>query len=371
MNKRIAIAAVGPVGPVFLEWSIYFLSNQNFYFHYTDDILPVVSNPLQNAQITFKDVPVLEDHAKKYLTGLVNAHNHKKNLCYGSAELALLLDKVDQQADIGNIIWHQMLELISSTVKKLNILPDQISDNIKLIKSARDKDWSDSVDQCLDRGYKVIHISIPQTIPLYFINSRRPDLDGFLTNQIDNSNDTDTINENFNRVFFTDNSGWPNNCSRIWDKRERDALNSRPFDSSWRSNIDPIFNKTKKHYHINCLTYWFNGESEILKIMEYLELSIDPDRYTQWRSIYAEWQKIHTKFLDFTFKIDDIIAGIINNWDYEIGPMTYNEETVIQHLILYKHNLNFNTWQLTKFPTNTKDLHKLLIPCVHKLEKLY
>ena len=208
-------------------------------------------------------------------------------------------------------------------------------------------------------------------IPLYFINSRRPDLDVFSKNQIENSNDIHTINQNFNRVFFEDNSAWPDNCSRIWDRRERDALNSRPFDSSWRSNIDPMFNKTKKHYHINCLTYWFNGESEILKIMEYLELFVDPDRYTQWKLIYAEWQKIHIKFLDFTFKIDDIIAGIINNWDYEIGSMTYNEETVIQHLILYKHNLNFNTWQLTKFPTNTKDLHKLLIPCVHKLEKLY
>jgi len=374
MDKRIAIAAVGPVGAVFLEWSIYFLSNQNFYFHYNDGILPVVTNPLQNAQLTFKDVPLAADHAGKYLTGLVNAHNHKKNLCYGYNELEMFLDKVDQQSDIGNIVWHQLAELIPSTVKKLHILPDQISDNINLIKTIRNKDWSDSVNQCLDSGYKVIHIAIDQTIPLYFINNRRPEKDVllFLENKIDNSGDNNIITQDFNRAFFADNSSaWPDNCSRIWDKRERDALNSRPYDTSWRSNINPMFNKTKKHYHINCLTYWFNGESEILKIMEYLELSVDPDRYAQWKLIYAEWQKIQIKFLDFTFKIDDIITGIINNWDYEIGPMTYNEETVIQHLILYKHNLNFNTWQLTKFPTNTKDLHKLLIPCVHTLEKIY
>ena len=40
-------------------------------------------------------------------------------------------------------------------------------------------------------------------------------------------------------------------------------------------------------------------------------------------------------------------------------------------MLIYKYGLNLKTWQLEKFPNNTKQLHELLEENIHPIEKIY
>ena len=56
--------------------------------------------------------------------------------------------------------------------------------------------------------------------------------------------------------------------------------------------------------------------------------------------------------------------AIVNNWHYEID-LTFEQEVIVQHCLIYQHGLNLKTWQLEQFPRNTRDLHRLLEPNTH------
>jgi len=47
--------------------------------------------------------------------------------------------------------------------------------------------------------------------------------------------------------------------------------------------------------------------------------------------------------------------------------LNLNQEASIQHVLIYKYDLNLKTWGLEKFPNNTKKLHELLEPNIHKI----
>jgi hypothetical protein len=71
--------------------------------------------------------------------------------------------------------------------------------------------------------------------------------------------------------------------------------------------------------------------------------------------------------------LDEIINLIIEGrpMDLKRFDLDVLQESVIQHFLLYKHNLNLKTFGLEKFE-NTLQLHNLLEPNVyHQLEKIY
>jgi hypothetical protein len=70
--------------------------------------------------------------------------------------------------------------------------------------------------------------------------------------------------------------------------------------------------------------------------------------------------------LEFCYNYKHIVDSVVNNWYYQID-LTFEQEVVIQHCLIYQHNLNLKTWELTKFPSNTQDLHKLLEPNIHPI----
>ena len=98
---------------------------------------------------------------------------------------------------------------------------------------------------------------------------------------------------------------------------------------------------------------------------------MDPQRFNQWLPIYQQWASRQLKILDFCHEVSHIIDSIVNNWDYQLGDLSFEQEVVIQHYLIYKHNLNLKTWQLEKFPSNTKDLHKLLETNTHSVPVIY
>jgi len=84
----------------------------------------------------------------------------------------------------------------------------------------------------------------------------------------------------------------------------------------------------------------------------------------------SDWQKKQLDLLDFCYNQPHIVDAIVNNLYYEID-LTFDQEIIIQHCLIYQHGLNLKTWQLEKFPNNTQDLHKLLEPNIHSVENIY
>jgi hypothetical protein len=99
---------------------------------------------------------------------------------------------------------------------------------------------------------------------------------------------------------------------------------------------------------------------------------MDEDRYQKWLPIYNIWKRNHTTGLRFSWYFESIINNILQGIDFDLVrfDLDIQQEAAIQHVLIYKHNLNLKTWQLTKF-TNTKQLHQLLEPNTHDLDKSF
>lgn len=366
MNQRIMIAAPGPVGPTFMEWSIYFLAGQKEYWRWPTGVESVVDSPLQQGSTTYSNIQTDESFNKKYLGDIINAHTHKKNVCFGFDKLKEMLDDFDKEVINGHHAWHQMFEFFSLITKKLNVHPDELSNSeiSNKILDAMYEDFTKSIDYALNKDFKLIYIHPDPSIPLYFLNDRRP---GIGPGMLD-SNSAVSQSEIQKYFFKTDTGAWTENT--VWDQREKVALDLRPFDVMSTRRI-PNFDRKKDHYFLNCLTFWQNFERKILELMDYLEISVNSEQYNRWKPIYQEWQKIHHRYLDFQIRITDIMDAIINGYNYRIGKLTFIEEATIQHLLMYKYGLNIKTYQLETFPNNAKDLHLLLEPCCHPIQKIY
>jgi hypothetical protein len=363
MSKKIVIAATGPYGAVFLEWSIYFLSGQESYFHSKLGNSKLVDNPLSNN--SFDDYQVNPVTREKYYNKPFNAHGHSKNICQGLDAMHDFISQLTKENPQHNVVWHQMLPEWHTASKKLSIeSTTQPSDAQLVIKQMR-KDFGDAINLCLSNEYKVIYLAFDPRIPLYLINERRPHQKLYYEDV--KNNDHEKILRDSLKKFLN----WTDEelDAPIWDRREKLALDQRPYELLKQINI--VFDQTLPYHHLNCQTLWFNGESEIKKIMAYLELSIVEKKLQQWLPIYQSWQKIQFDFLDFSIRVPDIIQAILNGWHYDIGTLTFEEEVVILHDLMYRHGLSIKSWQLDKLPTSAKILHSLLEPCPHKLEKIY
>ena len=332
MNKLVAIAAAGPVGPTFLEWSIYYLIGQTQYFHAQQGWLELVADPLRNGRVEYKQEQVDPVFDRKYTQGTINAHGHCKNVCFGLDQLAAWLNQL-QSVNAGTVVWHQMLQTNHNAWL-------QAHGNTDRFKQCLISDYTQSIDLCLDRGAQVIFMEIDPRINFYFANDRR----------VDNA---DSLNDEF---FSSQLDGM--------DPREKAALDQRPFENL-RLSQHFQFDRNRPHYNINCLSWWHDGETQMARILEFLDLPIQHTQLDNWRPIYRQWQTVQTKFLDFVYRFDHMIEAIVNGWYYEVGPLTFNEQVIVLHVLIYQHKLNINLWNLSGWPTNAQDIHKLLIPCVH------
>jgi hypothetical protein len=202
------------------------------------------------------------------------------------------------------------------------------------------------------------------SLPLYFLQSRSgvlPFADKF-------SNGTqDQIRERLDFLFFKQSQqDWQNlGLNNVWDQRERRALDIRPFDiQNFDVNLPPTA------LTINAQDLWYHGDVEMIKILEYCQLPVDSTKLDQWHSVYHAWRKIQLDTLSFQTSYQDILKAIVNGYHLPI-ELTFDQEIVIQHCLIYQYNLNLKTWGLEKFPNNAFELHQLLEPNIHKVSKIY
>ena len=100
----------------------------------------------------------------------------------------------------------------------------------------------------------------------------------------------------------------------------------------------------------------------ILKVIEYCERTLIPERTDKLEYIKNEWVK-NQKFIDRDTLLNKIINSILNKTEYDWSDsnLTLVDESLIIN-ILRKHNLEVKSFNLNKFPTSVKDILTYIIP---------
>lgn len=311
----IAILTDPQIGGTFLTWTVYFLSGRSDYF-----------SARQNKKIEVCNNPLSEK----------NAHNFLPNQPQNYDEFATIFYKTLEHDE--HLYMHQFKHSTEHAVAEVCQHAEKI-----VILSLRPEHV---LYQC---GYT----PRSKVVPAWTSTQK-------LT-------DPDSIYEDFTDQFFKESKQvWAQaGLNNVWDKREFIALNFYPFKHS--SILNYVDTDTSYHL-IDASDAWTNLDQHIDELFSYLDLSVDQKRIEHWLSVYNVWKTYHIKKLNFVNSFELIMHNILNDidMDLEIFDLDLVQEAAIQHVLIYKHNLNVKTWNLIKF-TNTKQLHNLLEPNIHDL----
>jgi hypothetical protein len=318
----IAILTDPGVGGTFLNWTIHYLAGHSHYYSaIKKDLLPVPESPLTNT----------------------NAHKFFPNLPIDLSKFRKILKNlIDHKSSHNTIYFHNFA--FDSTHDAVKELLPHVSKTILL---------TSSLDQAL-----------------YQCNfrSRASDTISWKNRDITIDNDHERFDD-FVSYFFEDSKQqWDKlNLKDVWDVREFLALNCRPFDVV--RMIDSM-DLTQDHYHINTIELWNRFDEGIGDLFQYLEIDINSENFEKWHLIYQQWRKLHKDRLFFTCYFDIIIDYVVKGYNLDLKRFNLDicQEAAIQHVLIYKHNLNLKTWQLEKF-INTQQLHQLLEPNIHPLSQ--
>jgi hypothetical protein len=181
--------------------------------------------------------------------------------------------------------------------------------------------------------------------------------------------DAKTWQEDFiNKYFLSSKQRWKDlQLTNVWDDREFMALNFRPFN---RSSMQSRIRRSRPYFLLKGPDLWTSFDHNLSALFEYIGAEICHDRMDQWLQVYKEWRPFHHQRLMFCFYFESIIQNILNgnHMDLTRFHLDIEQEAAIQHALIYRHNLNFRTWQLERF-LDTKQLHDLLEPNIHPLER--
>ena len=343
MSKIFCVASIQSIGGTFIEWSINYLSGQDQYYSVKNQKwISLLSNPVSET----------------------NAHGHEKNHPAGFKQTVEYVKQLEKETNITS--FYPCMLHISQAMKELNIELKDLTDRQSLlqIKQLQQQDYNQLLKYCAEKNIKIVYADLNAS-ELMYINGGPRSLDRLAFSPDPMLGVLDKLNEN-DLVFYNHvvELWQADGLTEIWDQRERLALCTRPLDS-----LAVFFdiNFSYPHCWLDIKSFWCHGDITIKKIMSYLELDIDVTRFNHWLSIYQDWKKIHYKYQEFSYNYKHIVDAIINNWYYELDDLTFSQEVVIQHLLIYQHGLNLKTWNLTKFPNNTQELHKLLEPNIHPI----
>jgi hypothetical protein len=346
MSQKICITSTRSVGCTFVDWSVHFLTGQHNYYHAkSQQLIPLSRNPV----------------------GQMNAHGHEKNHPAGCDNFLKELDLFDQQPQQQVCSTYPIMMHYDAALAQLGYTADQLSDSAVLntVNQWILQDYNQLFGQCRDRDTKLIFVATDSNSVLYHQHVRA--LDRFMTSPHKPTTAAELAQE-FQEIFFSSSlQAWSSmNLDNIWDIRERMALDIRPFDTG----VAEHFDFAQPHLWISCQQLWQQPDHTLSKILDYCGLATDPARWQQWLPIARRWQQLQLQLLQFGHVYQHIVDAVVNNWDYQID-LSFDQEVIIQHCLIYQHNLNLKTWQLSKFPSNTQALHQLLEPNIHPVSCIY
>ena len=318
-------------GGTFLTWSIYYLSGATTYYHSkSNSIKDICANPINR----------------------INAHNFMPNQANTFIQFKKIFNDLllrdDNSLDIiyFHIFGNDDNDDNTKNKDHTNVIHTKLA--IETLKKARIKTL------VLSSNNALYHCT-------YKMRSYGPSAcrTKIITNEQDNLNDI------IDFYFSNAKQTWENlniNVNNIWNMREFIALNFKPFDTS-KLNI-PTYNFN--HYDIAAEHLWLNFDYLIDDVFNYLELSMDKQRHSSWLNVYNSWKNLHSDRIIFMWYFDKIIENILNGTSMDLKRFNLDiiREATIQHVLLYKHNMNIKTHQVETF-TNTKQLHDLLEPNIY------
>lgn len=346
MNKKICVTSTRSVGCTFVDWSLHFLSGQHSHYHTKSQTsIALIHNPLTP----------------------LNAHGYKKNHPAGSKNFLHDLDLFDLQSTNAVCSTYPFPIEYDLALDHLGYTGAQLSDPTVLtaVNQWILQDYNCLFALCQTRDTKMIFVSTDPNTVLYHQHIRIGPQ--FLLSQ-NTPVAAAEIKQEFQEIFFPSSAAnWTAlNLSNIWDQRERMALDVRPFDLPPCNQLD----FKQPHFWIGCQQLWQQPEKTLTKILDYCELNTDQTRLRLWRPIAHQWQQLQLQCLEFGLVYKHIVDATVNNWDYTID-LSFDQEVIIQHCLIYQHNLNLKTWQLHKFPNNTQALHQLLESNAHPVNCIY
>lgn len=345
MSNKVCVTSWKSLGCTFVDWSIHFLSGQTHCYNASlDQYIDLSQNPITKT----------------------NAHGHIKNHPSGYSLSKICLDSFDKQPKDTLCSMYPVQLHLDVAASAIDVSVDQLhnADINQRVQQFILDDYNQMLKLCHQTDTKVIFVSHDPRVALYHQFSRQ--LDRFTANSQKPTSAQDLVDEIQLLYFKNSIDTWKEmNLTDVWDVRERMALDIRPFD-----RVSPAIDLQHPHQWVNCLDLWTRTEHTIKNILSYLELNIDTDRLSQWLPICQQWQQKQLAILEFCYNQPHIVDAIVNNWPYRID-LTFEQEVLIQHFLIYQHGLNLKTWQLTKFPSNTQELHKLLEPNIHSVPKIY
>jgi hypothetical protein len=348
MNNIVCVASPVSVGCTFVDWSVHFLSGKKKFYSVKDSAwVPLSSNPVQ----------------------ILNAHGHKKNHPSGYDSAWQYINQLSRVSSTELLSLYPIPLSVDLVGKQLNFAGSLDSTKQKQIIAYCKNDLAKIINSFVNSNIKVVYITMNKHNVLYNLQTRSLDRLYFEDKPAES---VTQARNHIDQLFFKDSiEYWTSKgLTNTWDLRERLALCSRPFDIS-QIMEDLDLDRCKQYCHIDAQSLWYNGTHAMKKIMNFLNLAIDKSSWDRWVEIYHDWQQIQLKQLNFVIEFEHIMNAIVNNWYYEIRNLTFEQEVVIQHCLIYKHGLNLKTWQLEKFPSNTQDLYKLLEPNIHAVPVIY
>jgi hypothetical protein len=344
MNNIVCVTSPISVGCTFLDWSIHFLSGKNKFYSTKDSAwIPLSTNPILKT----------------------NAHGHKKNHPLGYDHVHQCVNQLATVSKFELLSFYPGPSVADEVGKKLGIFDNLDTTKQKQIQQYQQNEYAKMINSFIESNIKVVYLSINKHNILYKIQPRLFNRLYFSDKLTDSPKE---LSDNIDQLFFADSiKQWEQRgLTDVWDYRERVALCTRPFDTECLM-ADLEINRSQPYCHIDAQSLWYNGKHTIKKIMKFLNININETAWVHWVDVYHEWQQMQLDILEFVINFDHIINAIVNNWYYELGDLTFEQEVVIQHCLIYQHGLNLKTWQLEKFPKNTKDLHNLLETNTHPL----
>jgi hypothetical protein len=351
MSQVVAVTSHKGVGATFLDWSILYLAGLDHHYLYRQKcMVPIPHDPLSSEG------------------GVHNAHRHDKNHPSGLAQTLQMLP--DLQANGAKIQTFYPFPLhLDHCYQQLNLdiehLRSNDTDRSRALAVIMD-DYQRLLCACLDQASALIYIDADPAPAGYYWNIRTLERRLLSNHRPDDADDLRNERDDF--YFAHSKTRWASmGLMDVWDRRERMALDCRPFDRSWF----PKIGVERPYLHINCQDLW-NLAPEILRLcFDYLEQSIHEPRWNSWLQIAQSWQTKQHQSLCFFHSLDHIIDATLNDWYYPLPKFELWQESIIQHCLIYKHGYNLKTWQLYQFPDNTQKLHRLLEPNIHDVPRIY
>ena len=327
-------------GGHFVIWSLYFLTGQKYCIGENGSIAPVVSTFDGNS---------------------INFHHQSLLKVSGVDECKRVVGQLQANPNTPPVVNIYLRPNSSSPAYQevIDNATEVTPEHVELLRTIENTDTSKMIHWIQCNKFPLIFVEYLQADMLNsFYNDRRPL--SILHNQ-----HVGSLHKKYatwEDMFYKGTAEQFDN--NIWDDREKLALIVKPFDTV---KFDDCINRHLPHLSYNTDDIWNNFDSLIIEICEFLNLSVMPDRLTIWKSIYDSWRTKHDPY--FSRHFDQIIDAIVQGRYMSLTRfnLTFFHEVLIQHALITRHNLNLKTWQLTKFPNNTQEIHKLLEPNIHTI----